>query len=74
MKKIQGIASLHGKPKKLVFNDIEFVVVPIYHPAAMLYRPQLKEDLENDFKTMKKIIDGKLNIERAQKDKSLNEF
>ncbi len=73
MKKIQGIASLHGKPKKLVFNDIEFVVVPIYHPAAMLYRPQLKEDLENDFKTMKKIIDGKLNIERAQKDKSLNE-
>ena len=57
MKKVGGISTLHGVPKKIKFNDCEFLVVPIYHPAAMLYRPQLKEIFEKDFNTMKKIIE-----------------
>jgi DNA polymerase len=61
MKKIGGISTLHGVPKKLKFNDYEFIVVPIYHPAAMLYRPQLKDTFEVDFNTMKKIIEKNLN-------------
>lgn len=57
MKKIAGISTLHGKPKRLKFNNFDFLVVPIYHPAAMMYRPQLKEDFEHDFNVMKEIID-----------------
>lgn len=57
MKKIKGISELHGKPVKMKFNDVEFIVIPIYHPAAMLYRPQLRETFKEDFETMKKIIE-----------------
>jgi uracil-DNA glycosylase len=56
MNKIEGISKLHGVPKKLKFNDCDFIVIPIYHPAAILYRPQLREDFKNDFENMKKII------------------
>lgn len=58
MNSIGGITSLRGAPKKVKFNDIEFIVVPLFHPAAMLYRPQLKETMETDFNTLKKIVDG----------------
>jgi DNA polymerase len=60
MKQIEGIAELHGKPKQLTVNDFSFIVVPIYHPAAMLYKPTLRIDFEQDFKVMKKIIDENL--------------
>ena len=56
MKEVAGISELHGKPKKMSFNNTEFIVVPIYHPAAMMYRPQLRESFEEDFNVMKKII------------------
>ncbi len=75
MKKVAGIAELHGKVKKVNFNDFSFTVVPIYHPAAMLYRPALKEDFEHDFKVMQKIIseDG-FEFKPKEKNKNLSEF
>jgi DNA polymerase len=60
MNEIQGVGSLHGKPKRIKGKNVEFLVVPIYHPAAMLYRPQLRIDTEKDFLVMKKIIDENL--------------
>ena len=74
MKKVAGISELHGKPKKLKFGDFEFVVVPIYHPAAMMYRPQLKDDFEHDFKVMEKIITGNVKTRKVEKDKSITDF
>lgn len=57
MEKNQGIMQLHGKPKKLNFKDgYSIIVVPIYHPAAMLHRPEYRKPTENDFKIMQKII------------------
>lgn len=43
----------HGKPKR--FNGR--VYMPIYHPAAALYRRQLLEDLKRDFKKIPKILE-----------------
>lgn len=61
MKKVEGIATLHGKPQIVKLNDeTEFIVVPIYHPAAMLYRPKLREELEKDFLVIKDIIGNNL--------------
>ena len=54
MKKIAGIAELHGKPKKVVFKNFSFVVVPIYHPAAMLIDHNLEKLLQKIFNVMKK--------------------
>jgi len=56
MKKIGGISTLHGEPVEKTIDGLKFMIVPIYHPAAMLYRPGIKEDLEKDFKKMKEII------------------
>lgn len=72
MKSIPGIAALHGKPVDLDVEGVIFKVVPIYHPAAMLYRPQLKEDFEKDFSVMAKIIGKEINSK--ENNKSLLEF
>ncbi len=34
-----------------------YTVVPLFHPAAILYRPQWRSMLEEDFKNMKPILD-----------------
>ena len=60
MKKIQGVKELQGKMQKIEYEGHEFVVVPIYHPAAMLYRPKLREDFAQSFQNMKQIIEDTL--------------
>jgi uracil-DNA glycosylase len=57
MKKIGGISFLHGKHIQKNIDGFEFFVVPLYHPAAMLYKPSLKIDLEKDFLGMKEVIE-----------------
>ncbi|MCA9487213.1 uracil-DNA glycosylase [Candidatus Woesearchaeota archaeon] len=67
MSKVSGISLLHGKPKKMNFPSWNFVVVPIYHPAAMLYRPALRAELEADFQVMKKVISSDGHQDSVQK-------
>ncbi len=74
MKKIDGIAKLHGKPIKQEINGVLTTIVPIYHPAAMLYRPQIREDFEHDFKIMQEIIGTDLKDIKIEKQKNLSEF
>lgn len=71
MKKVEGIAKLHGKPIQKIVEDYNFTVVPIYHPAAMLYRPQLKKDFEEDFEVMRKIISKDLKPIKSEVQKKL---
>ena len=52
MKTIPGIAQLHGQEKTVHVGELSCTVFPLYHPAAILYRPGLRIDLENDFKKM----------------------
>jgi DNA polymerase len=73
MSKIPGISTLHGKAKEMTVQDYTFTVVPIYHPAAMLYRPQLKETFGEDFEIMRKIITGDKE-DPEPKQKSLTDF
>ncbi|MBW3021210.1 uracil-DNA glycosylase [Candidatus Woesearchaeota archaeon] len=56
MKKIDGVSELHGKPIDIKINKLNFKVVPLYHPAAMLYRPKLRGALKKDFKKINKVI------------------
>jgi DNA polymerase len=48
MKSVGGITALHGKPKAMTIDGLSFTVFPLYHPAAMLYKPGLRKDLEED--------------------------
>lgn len=49
MKSIKGISLLHGTIHTSSFDGQEFTVIPIYHPAAMLYNPRLRETFKEDF-------------------------
>lgn len=58
------ISAIHGKPA----NVNGRLVVPMFHPAAALHQPNLKNDIIADFKTLPLII------EQAQKQRqSYNE-
>ncbi len=52
----RGISRERGNVKKVrVWNRVVYIL-PTYHPAAALYKPQLKEDLEEDFKKIGEIL------------------
>jgi len=52
MNKIQGITTLHGICTKLN----ERLIFPLYHPAALLYNPKLRELMIQDFNKLKEIL------------------
>jgi DNA polymerase len=56
MKNIGGIATLHGKVHPITIDDMKFIVIPLYHPAAMLYNPRLRDTLAADFMVMQEIL------------------
>ena len=56
MKRVGGISFLHGKPVNMKIDGIDVTIVPLYHPAAMLYKPPLRKILEDDFKTVGDLI------------------
>lgn len=72
MKEVAGISELHGKEQIIKFNEHEFIIVPIYHPAAMMYRPQLREAFEEDFNVMKKIIGNNIKTSNIEVQKKLD--
>ena len=67
----KGITSLRGKEFPIIIHNQEIIVVPVIHPANLLYNgrsPVILEQMKQDFQTIKKIIEKK----GAQK--SLGEF
>jgi len=50
------ISEIHGQPEKVEFENLKITVVPLYHPAAALYRRSMREVLIDDFKKLPKII------------------
>jgi len=56
MKNIEGISKLHGKEKEIEVNGSAVRVIPLYHPAAMLYNPILRKDIKIDFQIIGELI------------------
>lgn len=50
----QSIAQMHG----MLITGGEWLVLPMYHPAAALYNHKLRATLTHDFLTLQKIIEG----------------
>jgi len=49
----QKISSVHGK----VFEPAKGIkILPLYHPAALIYNRKLRDDAFNDFKTIKALL------------------
>ena len=65
MKNIQGITKLHGTSMTIILEGVSYHVIPLYHPAAMLYNPPLRKILENDFKIVAQEIQGRNEIQKT---------
>ncbi|MDO8580186.1 MAG: uracil-DNA glycosylase [Candidatus Omnitrophota bacterium] len=56
MSGVPGISTLHGKAVKMNLDHRQFLVFPLYHPAAVLYNFGLKKTLFRDFKSLNKLL------------------
>lgn len=50
----QNISSIHGQSFSIIFESKSRLLIPVYHPAAAVYNPNLKETLINDITKIKK--------------------
>ena len=54
-----GITKVHGKVSIIKFKDIEFKLIPLFHPAAIIYNRGLIESWNKDMEIVKKEISDK---------------
>lgn len=50
------IADVHGKPQTILCEGREITIVPMYHPAAVIYNQKLKPTLISDFQVIKNFL------------------
>jgi|TARA_B100002003_G_scaffold184342_1_gene172678 DNA polymerase len=54
MKDQPGITSVHGKPRQVNIGGLIFKLIPLFHPAAMIYNRGLEPLWEEDMNIVKK--------------------
>lgn len=62
----EKISRVHGKPQKINWRGEEITVIPMYHPAAALRSPEIKRQLQEDFKIIPKILEEVCKIKTEQ--------
>lgn len=55
-----AISRDHGHARTVKYHDYEFLVIPLYHPAAALYNGSMRQVLIDDFLAAKKLSDTAL--------------
>jgi DNA polymerase len=50
----ETISKVHGKARQVG----DYVVMPVYHPAAALYQQSLRQTIEEDFKKIPSLLQG----------------
>jgi DNA polymerase len=46
------ISHIHGKPRRAG----KFLVIPMYHPAAALHQPSLRQEVVDDFRRLPQFL------------------
>lgn len=57
MDKQPGITLVHGKVRIMEFEGLKIKLIPLFHPAAIIYNQKLKVDWEKDMEIVKKEIE-----------------
>ncbi len=52
----EGITKLHGKVKEIEFDGMKIRLIPLFHPAAIIYNRNLSAEWEKDLEIVKKEI------------------
>lgn len=50
------ISRIHGQAKEVTWEELNLVIIPMYHPAAALRNGRVMEELKEDFKKIPVII------------------
>ncbi len=53
MEKMPGITQVHGKIKMMNFMGLKIKLIPLFHPAAIIYKRELTGAWENDMEVVK---------------------
>ena len=56
MKNQEGITKVHGKVQFVEINGVKIKLIPLFHPAAIIYRRELINDWEADLEIVKREI------------------
>jgi len=56
MDKQEGITKLHGKIREIEFDGMKIKLIPLFHPAAIIYNRSLIAEWEKDLEIVKKEI------------------
>ncbi|MBU2612360.1 MAG: uracil-DNA glycosylase [Nanoarchaeota archaeon] len=56
MEKQQGITSIHGRVKRMGFHGLSIKLIPLFHPAAIIYKRDLIPLWEKDMEIVKKEV------------------
>lgn len=56
MEDVGGITTLHGKVQTLQWEGMTFTLVPLFHPAAIIYNRKLLPLWEQDMRIVKEIV------------------
>lgn len=54
-----GITTVHGKPRMIEFEGLKFKLIPLFHPAAIIYNQKLIPLWEKDMEVVKAEISQK---------------
>lgn len=52
----EKISGIHGKPKKMLWQGLDLVIIPMYHPAAALRNGNMMQSFKEDFKIIPQIM------------------
>jgi uracil-DNA glycosylase len=63
----QGITSIHGKARDIMFDGLNIRLVPLFHPAAIIYNQKLLPLWEADMEVVKEEV--KKAAEKKEKEK-----
>jgi len=69
MQKMPGITSVHGRVQIIELGDLSFRLIPLFHPAAIIYnREKLKPLWEADMEVVKKEIGRENNVGKVRQE------
>lgn len=51
-----GISLVHGKVRDVEIGDLKFKLIPLFHPAAIIYKRALIDDWEKDMQIVRDFI------------------
>jgi uracil-DNA glycosylase len=63
-----GVSRVHGQARRTTLGGSQVVLYPLYHPAAALYNPRLRPELEADVLRIPALLEHLATLERSEAD------